>query len=55
MLTAAASGTNVETNSGSITLPASGTAVGDTFVMYVLVANDGNGAISGLNFSVTEA
>ena len=53
-LTAAASGTNVEPNSGSITLPASGTAVGDTFVMYVLVANDGNGAISGLSFSVTE-
>ena len=54
-LTAAASGTNVETNSGSITLPASGTAIGDTFVMYVLVANDGNGAISGLTFTVTEA
>lgn len=53
-LTAAAGGTNVQATSGSITLPASGTAVGDTFVMYVLVANDGNGAISGLNFSVTE-
>ena len=54
-LTATAGGTNVQATSGSITLPASGTAIGDTFVMYVLVANDGNGAISGLTFTVTEA
>ena len=54
-LTATAGGTNVQATTGSITLPASGTATGNTFVMYVLVANDGHGAISGLTFTVTEA
>ena len=46
-LTATASGTNVKANTGAITLPASGTASGDTFSMYVLIENDTVGAIAG--------